>query len=391
MSDLAAPVQRPDVPTAQPTEARSYALAGLLYLGVRACGVAILAILAWYHERSLVDLLHVWDGEWYLAIAEHGYSGDLPDSLVDAEGRQTNVTPLAFFPALPTMTRMLTSVTSMDFLASALIINVFAGLAAAFALLRIGRSLDGRDRVGMLLVALWAGAPMAITLSMAYTEALFTALAAWALVGVLERRWWLAALCCVGAGLVRPTASVLIAVVGLAALVAVYQSRHRWYALACAVVCPLGLLGYWGYVASRTGSLTGWFDIEEEGWSTSFDGGRETAEFVGGVLAEAPSVMEVGTVAILLGAVVLSVLAAVNRVPWPLVLYAIGVVVLVAGSAGLPFVKARFLLPGFALLIPIALGLSNRRTATAVTATSGLVLLGCWFSAYALTSWEFAI
>ncbi|MEV7095622.1 hypothetical protein AB0M80_22520 [Amycolatopsis sp. NPDC051045] len=56
---------------------------------------------------------------------------------------------------------------------------------------------------------------------MPYSEALFRALAAWALVGVLERNW-------IMAGLVRPTAAALVLAVGLAALVAVIQRRDGW-------------------------------------------------------------------------------------------------------------------------------------------------------------------
>lgn len=361
-----------------------------IFLLVRVLGIAVLSLLAGYHDRSLDELLDVWDGQWYLAIAEHGYAG-VPDSLVDAAGQHHSTTALAFFPAYPTVVRLLAGITGLGMLPSAVIVSSLAGIAAAVALHRIGRSVGG-PRTGLILVALWAGAPMAITLSMAYTEAMFTALAAWALVGVLERNWLLAGLCCLAAGLVRPTASVLVAVVGAAALVAAFRyAGQRLPALACAVLCPLGLLGYWTYVAARTGSPTGWFDLERDGWATRFDGGRETVEFVGDVLATGPSAMETITVLVLLGSVVLVVLAAINRLPWPLVAYAAGVVVLVAGSAGLPFVKARFLLPGFALLLPIALGLANRRGSTAIAGTAGIVLLGSWFSAYALTGWEFAI
>src|SRR4030081_2931167 len=103
---------------------------------------------------------------------------------------------------------------------------------------------------------------MGIALSMACTEAMFTAFAAWALVGVLERQWLLAGLCCFFAGLTRPTASVLVVVVVVAALVAAYRGWDRWWALACALLSPIGLLGYWALVAARTGSLTGWWGLE---------------------------------------------------------------------------------------------------------------------------------
>jgi hypothetical protein len=241
------------------------------------------------------------------------------------------------------------------------------------------------------MVALWAGAPMAITLSMAYTEALFTALAAWALVGVLERRWILAGLCCLVAGLVRPTAILLVGVIGLAALIALVREHRTWRAAVCVVLTPLGLLGWWGYVANRTGSLTGWFDIQRTGWSSQFDGGQETWKFIGDILKSGNSVMETVNMFAILGAVVLAVLLVRSRIPWPLAVYGVGIVLLVVGTAGVTYDKVRFLLPGFTLLVPVAHGLANQKPRTMIAMTTGIVLLGSWFGAYSLTAWKYAI
>jgi hypothetical protein len=243
----------------------------------------------------------------------------------------------------------------------------------------------------LILVALWAGAPMGITLSMAYTEAAFTALAAWALVGVLERRWLLAGTCCIFAGLTRPTASALIAVVVVAALVAVYRGRDRWWALACALLSPIGLLGYLAAVAARTGSLTGWFELERVGWNTKFDFGVEAEKFVTKNLLSDESVMQTAVALILLAAVALAVLAVTTRLPWPLAAYSIGMIVMVVCTAGLPWAKVRFLLPGFTLLLPVALGLANHKPRTIVAYVAAWVLVGAWFSAHSLTGWQYSI
>ena len=98
----------------------------------------------------------------------------------------------------------------------------------------------GSRRAGLLLVALFAAAPMGVVLSMAYTEALFCALAVWALVGVLRGQWLLAGLCSAAAGLVRPTGSALALAVGLAALVAVVAAARRRAALARRAAGGLG-------------------------------------------------------------------------------------------------------------------------------------------------------
>jgi hypothetical protein len=361
-----------------------------LFVLVRLSGLGLLAILADHHNRPLLDLMKSWDGDWYLAIAENGYD-NVPDRFVDATGRKTPTTPLAFFPLYPMLIRALAPVTGSDVLAAALVISFIAGCAAACALFRIGQIVDPRPKTGMLLVALWAGAPMAITLSMAYTEALFTALAAWALVGVLERQWILAGLCCLAAGLVRPTASVLVGVVVIAAIIAVFWEGKTWQAVVCAVLSPLGLLGWWGYVANRTGSLTGWFDIERTGWYTQFDGGRETAKFVGDILLSGNSLMEVVNVLVMFACVVLAVLTVLSQIPWPLQAYGAGTVFIVIGSSSISYAKARFLLPGFTLLIPVAQGLANRKPRTMMAVAVAFILWGNWFSAYSLTAWKFAI
>jgi len=56
-----------------------------------------------------------------------------------------------------------------------------------------------------VLAALFAASPMAVVLSMTYSEALFCAFAVWSLAFLLDRRWLWAGVCCALSGLVRPT------------------------------------------------------------------------------------------------------------------------------------------------------------------------------------------
>jgi Gpi18-like mannosyltransferase len=118
------------------------------------------------------------------------------------------------------------------------------------------------------LVALFAAEPMGVVLSMTYTEALFCALALWALVGVLERRWLLAGLCTAAAGLVRWTALALVITVGLAAVVSLARRRESRPLIAL-LIAPAGLIGYlwWTGVQVRPGGeqLRAWFDLERQG------------------------------------------------------------------------------------------------------------------------------
>ncbi|MGW4488043.1 hypothetical protein ACWEOE_29870 [Amycolatopsis sp. NPDC004368] len=383
-------------PTTRISTRLGYLRAAGVYLGVRVVGVVVLALFASGNNQPLLDRLTAWDGQWYLAIADDGYGG-ITHGLVDAAGHFAPHTPLAFFPLYPFLMHALATGTGLDSTTAGLLISVIAGIAAALGVYRLGKAAGDQlraQRRGLLLVALWAGAPLSITLSMVYTEALFTALAAWALVGLVEQRWALAALCCVGAGLTRPTAVVLVAVVVFAGVVAFARQPRPGPALA-ALAAPVGLVGYWLWVAQQTGSLFGWFDLEWNGWRTRFDFGQETFGFVGRQLVQGRSVMEVGNVFVVflgLAAAVLLALRLRERPHWwPLILFGVGMIVLVAGTAGIPFAKARFLLPGFVLLLPVAQGLSGRLRSTSVVATAGFVLVGCWFSAYALTGWHYAI
>jgi hypothetical protein len=66
--------------------------------------------------------------------------------------------------------------------------------------------------------------------------------------------------------------------------------------------------------------------------------------------------------------------------------------VMCLGSSGLMHAKPRFLLPAaITLLIPVARGLDNRRTSTAVLAVLVVAFASAWFGAYALTVWKYAV
>ena len=192
---------------------------------MRAVGVAVLGLMAAGHDMPLVTALRSWDAIWLLNIAHYGYD-DVPAALVDAFGRHTADTAYAFFPGYPATVAAVGLLTGGNLVAAALLVTAVAGVVTAFGLVRLTDRLPGGSRrAGLLLVALFAAAPMGVVLSMAYTEALFCAFAVWALVGVLRGQWLLAGLCSAAAGLVRPTSSALALAVGLAALVAVVGRR----------------------------------------------------------------------------------------------------------------------------------------------------------------------
>jgi hypothetical protein len=366
----------------------------LVYLAIRELGLLILSWMSLQTRFPIGEALTSWDADWYLGIAAGGYD-NVPGHLVDAYNQRNAETPLAFFPGYPKLINYLGEVfggTGGARLFAAFTVTIVAGVFCAYALSRIGRRIPGGSyRVGLILVALFAAAPLSIVLTMPYSEALFCALAAWALVGVLERNWIMAGLACAAAGLVRPTSAALVLAVGLAALVAVIQRRDGWRPWVGGLLAPLGLVGYLAWVATQTGEVLGYFKLQERGWDSRFDGGVATWNFMVDSLTRQLSVLEGVTILVILTAIVLAIAAFRMRLPWPLLVFALGVMAMDIGSNGLMASKARLLLPAFVLLIPIAVGLAKRRTSTAVVTLGCLALVTAWFGAYSLTVWSWAI
>lgn len=366
----------------------------LIFLAIRELGLLVLTWMAARNDRSVTEALRSWDGQWFLAIAEGGYTG-VPDGLVDAFGQRSAETPLAFFPGYPAVVRWFAAIDGgggIGLVTAALTVTIVCGVVCSYALARLGTHIRGGSyRVGLILVALFAASPMAVVLSMAYSEAMFCALAAWALVGVLEKRWVLAGVCCALAGLVRSTGAALVLAIVLAVIVAVAHRRDGWKPWVGGLIAPTGLLGYLAWVGVQTGEWDGWFALQERGWGTGFDGGVATVTFSLDALADARSVLEVTTVGLIVVALVLFVIGIVRKVEWPLLVYSAGVLAMDLASNGLMNSKARLMVPAFTLLIPVALALAKRRTATAVLSLCGLAVASSWFGAYALTSWGYAI
>ena len=376
------------------TGALPWSAAVLVYLVVRGIGFAMLAVFASVRDESLSDVLAKWDGEWMLALAQHGYGG-VPSTLTDAQGVHTSETAYAFFPGYPALVGWVGDLPGMTYFGAASILSLLFGVVAAVGISRLGALCASRlhpsgdpGPTGLILVALFAAAPMAVVLNMAYTEAMFCALAAWALVGVLEHRWLLAGLSALAIGLVRPTGIAVIAVVMLAAALA----RHDgWRAWAAVVLAPLGYLGYLGYVAVETGSLTGWFRIQTSGWDTEFDFGRATIEFLGNALSGDAAFADMATAAVIVATVGLLAWSLADRLPWPVLLYGALVVASILLSSGLMMSRARLLLPAFVLLIPLAARLSRARPAVTGGVLVTIVAASSAFGAYMLTVFEYAI
>ncbi len=393
-----------------------------VFLVIRLVGMLTLERFTQLRGGSLGSALSAWDGKWMLAIAEHGYGG-VPLTQTDAQGMRDSDTPYAFFPGYPLLAGAVDKIPGFSPFGAALTANVVLGSLAAVGVARIGAlcctrmqnrssaprwipagisnwfSQDSADeaspvvaadprRAGLLLTVLFAAAPMGIVLSMAYTEALFCALAAWALVGVLEERWLLAGVCAMLSGLSRPTAVVLIAVVILAAAL---KYRDGWRAWTAIAISPLGYLGYLAVVWHQTGEPLGWFRIQTEGWNTEIDYGKAAWDFINYALVNSSEIAPAATAWIIVVTIGLALFGFLERVPWPVSVYGALVVVSIVASSGLMMSRPRLLLPAFVLLIPIAIGLARARTSTQVIASLVVITFSSWFGAHMLTVYPHAM
>ncbi|MEU8878819.1 hypothetical protein [Streptomyces hydrogenans] len=370
----AAPLASPAPRSSWPAGRSPLLLALGGYALTRVLGLAALAVAAAVTGKDGFHRLSGrWDSVWYVRIAEHGYGYQvtLPNGDVHSD--------LAFFPLLPALERGLSAVLPLDAAGAGLLVSWTASLAAAWGLYRCGEHVVSA-RAGIVLAVLWGAYPTAFVQSMAYTETLFTALAAWSLYAVLRERWILAGLLCAFAGLTRPTAAALIAALGVTALVALVRDRRLpWRTVAGVLLAPLGWLGYVVYVGVRESSPTAYFDVQA-GWGNSIDGGVALARFI----ASLPWPAALGLCAALALLAWLVVLCVRQRQPLPLLVFTVGVVVVSLVGAAYFGSRPRLMMPAFGLLLPPAAALARVRTGPAAATLAGLALASAVYGAFTL-------
>ncbi|MFF8465285.1 hypothetical protein [Streptomyces griseus] len=377
----AGPAPAPRTPGSRAATAlRAAAPALAVYAAARALGLLTFwAAASAAGKDPLGPLSRRWDSVWYQRIAEngYGYTVTLPDGSVHSD--------LAFFPLLPALERAVSAVTPLTLGGAGLLVAWTAGLLAAWGVFAVGAQLRG-PRTGVVLAALWGVYPTAFVQSMAYTETLFTALAAWALYAVLTGRWIVAGTLCVLAGLTRPTAAALIAALAITAAVTLVRQcragdgfgpvlRRNARMIAGVALAPLGWLAYVVFVAVREGGPFAYFDVQAQ-WGNNIDGGRALAAFIAGL--PWPAALGLCAALGLLGWLV--VLCVRQRQPLPVLVYALTIVVISLIGAGYFGSRPRLMMPAFPLLLPPAVALLRLRTTGRTAAV--LTVLACASAAY---------
>ncbi|MPY44256.1 hypothetical protein FNH04_31425, partial [Streptomyces phyllanthi] len=246
--------------------------------------------------------------------------------------------------------------------------------------------------VGLCAVLLWAVLPVGIVQSMAYTESLFTALAAWALYAVLTDRWILAGTLASLAGLTRPVGLAVVAALWATALVHSWgrdrsspqpDGAPAWRRALGMLLAPLGAAGYVLWVGHHTGKgLFGYLDVQA-GWRNGFDGGYAFARFVADKFTSFPSALAGAGLVVGVALVVwLYVVCVRQGQPLPLLVYT-GVVVALALCASSYFgSKPRLLMPAFPLLLPLATALARLRPARSVPVVAGIAVASALYGAF---------
>ncbi|MFE0424550.1 glycosyltransferase family 39 protein [Streptomyces sp. NPDC058953] len=331
-----------------------------VYAAIRLLGIAALFLWAAVADRDAHQLLaERWDALWYVRVVEHGYDFTLtaPDGRV--------LSDMAFFPLLPWLEEGISAGTPLSPADAGLVVSAVASLAAAWGIHRLVALLYGR-RAGVLTVALYAALPVGIVQSMAYSESLFTALAAWSLYAVVRGHWLTAGLLASLAGLTRPVGLAVAAAVWVGAYAALRRGTSetpatpRWRPRTGALIAPLGAAGYVLWVGVREGDpVFGYLDVQGA-WGNGFDGGLAFARFIGDLIATTPPA------GLALAAGVAGLLWLYGRgvrqgQPAPLLVYCGIVTALALCSSGYFGSKPRLLMPAFPLLIPAALALARAR------------------------------
>ncbi|MHA6761161.1 glycosyltransferase family 39 protein [Streptacidiphilus sp. PAMC 29251] len=399
------------------------------YLAARAVGLLVLLVYAHSRHTSLLARLGgTWDAGWYVRIVRTGYA--VSNGLIGRDG--IPYSPRAFFPLYPGLAEPLYRLLPVSAGTALVLVSAVSGAAAAAGVYACAAHSHGH-RAGVVAAVLWGVLPLAAVENMAYSESLFTAFAAWTMYAVLTRRWLWAGTLCVLAGLTRPTAMAITAAVGVAALVELrrtYLLRRDggaedgaedgadggavggaapdgwWRPPAAGLLAPLGWVGYMLWTGWVEGSWGAYFHIQDA-WGSSFDGGLSAVRRLvhlgsgappgpaagagpaaasgpaGAAVQHAPQISTAVTVltvvvmvATLLVCLALFAVTAARRQPLVLLVYSAALLVMDLGNASSSPPLARFLLPAFALLFPLATWLADRRPRwTAAAALAACALL----------------
>ena len=314
-------------------------------------------LLAWMAVKpggTFGYMLRAWDGGWYTEIGTHGY-GPLP-----VVGNTFHpLQHLVFLPVTPYSARILSELTPLGIVEAGAVISIVTSCIAAVLLWRVVERRFGHDAATMA-VTLLMFSPHAFVLSIFYSDGIALCGVACVFWGLDRRWWWLVALAAFVSGLTRPT-GFLLALPILIVAVRAWRARepHAWRGLLAVAAAPAAAATWWLYVAHRTGSFTGYLDMQKAGWNGGVDFGATTMKSIWRAITwSSTDRMEAASAVVLVVVGVLGlVFARRARVPAEWWWYSLAIVLMIAvnqrQSSGPRYLMAAFaVFVGWARVIP---------------------------------------
>ena len=316
-------------------------------------------------ELPLVGVWQRWDACWYSKVATFGY--------------EVGEDSVNFWPVLPGLMRLVAWPLGGNVALSGLVVSGVAYVAAVTGLYRLVKR-DFDEAVAQRAVLFITIAPAALFLFAPFTEAPFLALSVWAILAARERRWALAAIAGLLAGLTRIQGVFLVLPIAWEAWVA---WRERQAATGRSIPAPASvaavaapLIGFGSFLLA-TAAVTGRtpLDTQDVWGGKNFHAPWEVIDASLRWIIEHHDPLQALNLAMLLLFIAL-VAAGVRRLPVSYSLLAIPQVALIAiRIQPTPLTStARLLEVVFPAFVVIALATGGRRRAVTWTVLSVLAL-----------------
>ncbi len=299
-------------------------------------------------------MLTSWDGHWYMRIIRNGYPQHVQPhvtfNVADARA--------AFFPGYPSLVRVVNLVLPGGDVFAALAVNLVLGFVAIWLTGLMARKLYG-PAIAEKAMVLMAVFPGSFVLSFTYSEALLLTVAAACLLCLMEQRWWWAGVFAAIGTATRPNGLALCLACAIAAFIAIRNERD-WKSLAAPLLAPIGWIGFQVWLGIHAHEAGVWFRVQREAWKegTSF-GMTAITRSIDAFKHPLNSPADILTVVSVLTMVALLVLLWKYRLPWPIVGYIVGVLVLMLLPKTVT-ARPRFLYTAFPLVIPAAVYFHRR-------------------------------
>ncbi|RUL61548.1 hypothetical protein EKH79_18125 [Dyella dinghuensis] len=223
-------------------------------------------------NSSLAPMLCRWDCEWYLGIAQHGYSTYEPGL---AYGHAPGETTFGFYPLYPLIVRFFTPLMGGDVLHAGILVSNLCFLAALFYVYLYVRELGLNRSVGLLTACMLCVFPQSIVFSAPLSESIFLLLMAAAMYHFRREQYLVAGIAAALLTAVRPNGILFIVFAGvllvqqhgLRAVLAPWRMPEKFVPI---VLAPLGMFLFLTYCYVATGDAFAHESTESIGWGWAF-------------------------------------------------------------------------------------------------------------------------